>query len=157
MFIETAMQAHIAMFRHILLPIDGSEVSERAVRSGVRLAKTFGASVTAFHMKPKVDGFTAMMDGFERTPGDYLEDAELRSKTLLTYVSRAAKAAGVDCDVVSSTGNDPFKEIIKVATTRKCDLVVMGSHGRRGIEAVLMGSETHKLLTHSRIPVLVYR
>ena len=145
------------MFRHILLPIDGSELSEKAVRSGVRLAKTFGASVTAFHMKPKVDGFTAMMDGFERAPGDYAEDAERRSKTLLSYVSRAAKAAGVDCDVVSSTGNDPFKEIIKIASARKCDLVVMGSHGRRGIEAVLMGSETHKLLTHSRIPVLVYR
>jgi nucleotide-binding universal stress UspA family protein len=76
---------------------------------------------------------------------------------LLSYVSRAAKAAGVDCDVVSSTGSDPFKEIIKVASARKCDLVVMGSHGRRGIEAVLMGSETHKLLTHSRVPVLVYR
>ncbi|HSS07213.1 MAG TPA: universal stress protein [Rhodanobacteraceae bacterium] len=58
---------------------------------------------------------------------------------------------------MSATGQDPFKEIIKVAKARKCDLVVMGSHGRRGIEAVLMGSETGKVLTHSQIPVLVYR
>ena len=150
-------QEQTAMFRHILLPIDGSELSEKAVRSGVRLAKTFGARVTAFHMKPKADAFTAMMDGFEKTPSDYAEDAERRSHTLLSYVSRAAQAAGVACDVVSSTGSDPFKEIIKVASERKCDLVVMGSHGRRGVEAVLMGSETHKLLTHSRVPVLVYR
>jgi nucleotide-binding universal stress UspA family protein len=61
-------QEQAAMFRHILLPIDGSELSEKAVRSGVRLARTFGARVTAFHMKPKVDGFTAVMDGFEKMP-----------------------------------------------------------------------------------------
>ena len=145
------------MFQHILLPIDGSTISEKAARSGVRLAKTFGARVTAFYMKPATDGFTAMMDGFEKTRGNHAEEAEDRSQTALTYVSRTANAAGVPCDVVSATGEVPFKEIIKVAKARKCDLVVMGSHGRRGIEAVLLGSETHKVLTHSQIPVLVYR
>jgi nucleotide-binding universal stress UspA family protein len=145
------------MFEHILLPIDGSALSEKAARSGVRLARTFGARVTAFHMKPNPDGFTAIRDGFEKTREDYEREAEARSRALLSYVSRTAKAAGVACDVVSATGDDPFREIIKVANANRCDLVVMGSHGRRGIEAVLMGSETRKVLTHSQIPVLVYR
>jgi nucleotide-binding universal stress UspA family protein len=103
------------MFEHILLPIDGSALSEKAARSGVRLAKTFGARITAFYMKPNADGFTAMMDGFEKTREDYVQEAEARSQALLSYVSRTAKAAGVACDVVSATGEDPFKEIIKVA------------------------------------------
>ncbi|HSS07214.1 MAG TPA: universal stress protein [Rhodanobacteraceae bacterium] len=86
------------MFQHILLPIDGSTISEKAARSGVRLAKTFGARVTAFYMKPTADGFTAMMDGFEKTREDYAQEAEGRSQTVLGYVSRTAKAAGVVCE-----------------------------------------------------------
>jgi nucleotide-binding universal stress UspA family protein len=93
------------MFQHILLPIDGSTISEKAARSGVRLAKAFGARVTAFYMKPAADGFTAIMDGFEKTHEDYAQEAEGRSQTVLAYVSRTAKAAGVACDVVSATGH----------------------------------------------------
>jgi nucleotide-binding universal stress UspA family protein len=143
------------MFTHILIPIDGSTLSEAAVRNGVRFAKEIGARVTAFHVVPR-RGIGSMIE-LEREDGEAPESAAARNEAVLDYARKTANAAGVDCDVASAAGDDPFREIIRAAEERACDLILMGSHGRRGLEAMLLGSETQKVLTHSRIPVLVYR
>lgn len=145
------------MFTNILIPIDGSELSERAVRSGVQFAKSIGARITAFHATPKVQAlsYSAKTFGDEREESVTL--ASTRADSLLRFVRKAASAAGVPCDVASASSDAPYEEIIKAAEGAGCDLILMASHGRRGIERVLLGSQTDKVLTHSHIPVLVYR
>lgn len=145
------------MFEHILLPTDGSKLSEKLVKQGVRMAKALKASVTALHVSPKFHTFTYQTEMLESTRGDYANVSETTASNYLAFVKRVAKGAGVECDVVHVTSDQPFKEIIKTAQKKKCDLILMASHGRRGIEGFLLGSETQKVLTHSEIPVLVYR
>jgi nucleotide-binding universal stress UspA family protein len=145
------------MFTNILLPIDGSEVSEKAVRGGVKFAKEIGARVTAFHVIPVFHASDYAMELFAKAREEALKRDKARATALLRFVQKTANAAGVDCDFFSASGDEPFKEIIKAAERVGCDLIVMASHGRRGIEGVLLGSQTHKVLTHSHIPVLVYR
>jgi len=145
------------MFENILLPTDGSKLSEKSVKQGVRLAKALKARVTALHVSPKFHTFTYQIDLLESTRGDYAEATESCAGNYLDFVKRLAAGAGVKCDVIHVTSDQPFKEIIKTAQKRKCDLILMASHGRRGIEGFLLGSETQKVLTHSEIPVLVYR
>ena len=145
------------MFEHILLPTDGSKLSEKSIKQGVRMAKTLKASVTALHVSPKFHTFTYQIDMLEKTSGDYAEACETKASNYLDFVKRVAAGAGVECDVVHVVSDQPFKEIVKIAQKKKCDLILMASHGRRGVEGFLLGSETQKVLTHSRIPVLVYR
>jgi nucleotide-binding universal stress UspA family protein len=145
------------MFRHILMPVDSSTLSEKTVRTGVRFASEIGARITAFHMTPTLQTLPPVVGAFEATRDEYLEGIAARTHALLQYVRKTANAAGVECDVTSATGSDPSKEIIRAAESKGCDLILMGSHGRRGVEGMLLGSETHKVLTHSTIPVLVYR
>ena len=145
------------MFEHILLPTDGSRLSEKSVKQGIRMAKVLQASVTALHVSPKSRSFTYQIDMLESTSGDYAEGCKTSAKNYLDFVKRVAAGAGVECDVVHVTSDQPYKEIIKAAQKKKCDLILMASHGRRGIEGFLLGSETQKVLTHSQIPVLVYR
>jgi nucleotide-binding universal stress UspA family protein len=145
------------MHKHILLPTDGSELSEHAVNYGIALAKAVHAKVT---------GVTVS------TPFQFIELApRLATETLESYAARmsavaaqrldrvkdAARAAGVECDVVHVQHEHPYRAIIDTAVRRGCDLIVMASHGRRGVSAIVLGSETVKVLTHSMIPVLVYR
>jgi nucleotide-binding universal stress UspA family protein len=145
------------MFEHILLPTDGSKLSEKSVKHGVRMAKALKASITALHVSPKFHTFTYQIGMLESTRGDYAEASGARARNYLDFVKRVAAAAGVKCDVVHVTSDLPFKEIIKTAQKKRCDLILMASHGRRGIAGFLLGSETQKVLTHSEIPVLVYR
>jgi nucleotide-binding universal stress UspA family protein len=132
------------MYNHILLPTDGSELSKRAAREGIRLAQTLGARVTALYVTPP----------FSR---DYEQTFEEDARRALDVIEEAARTANLAYAAVHGVADSPSEVIIEVAQERECDLIVMASHGRRGMRALLLGSETNKVLTHSKIPVLVTR
>lgn len=148
------------MYKHILLPTDGSKLSEKAVKQCIRLAKSIGAKITAINIMPE---FQMVIDeGFAVANASQIkkrfeEEVEKRSKKILGEVKAEANAAGVDCDGISVAGDVPYEAIIRHAKKEKCDLIVMASHGRKGLSSILLGSETAKVLTHSSIPVLVVR
>jgi len=147
------------MFKHILLPTDGSELSERALSSGIELAKTIGAKVTGLYALESYPltfyGEYVPADAF--TPEEFESAEHKRANDFLDHVKDLAKQAGVECDVTTVSGVLPHEAIIETATRLGCDLIYMATHGRRGISALLLGSETTKVLTHSSIPVLAYR
>jgi len=145
------------MFKHVLLPTDGSNLSEDAVRMGVQLAKTVNAKVTGFHVMPEFHVFTYKTEMLEDTKKEFAKDSKAHAAQYLSVIEKAAKAAGVTCDVASASHDHPHEAIIRVAKQRGCDLIVMASRGRKGMQGVLLGSETQKVLTHSHIPVLVCR
>ncbi len=145
------------MFKHILLPTDGSKLSERSVREGIRMAKQLKASVTALHVIPKVHAFDYQMDMLAKEGKGYEEERAEQAEGYLRFVKKSAASADVKCDVMHVVSDQPYKAIIKAAGQRDCDLILMASHGRKGIEGLLLGSETQKVLTHSKVPVLVYR
>jgi len=145
------------MFKHILIPTDGSDLSRKAVLYGVQLAKASGAKVTALTVTDPYRAAT--MDAVLIPVGeeDYEEQSRLLAERAMEQVKMAADAAGVPCETIREVHDQPYRAIIDAAHALNCDLIVMASHGRRGISALLLGSETVKVLTHSTIPVLVYR
>ena len=157
--LEPAQSAEEApMFKNILIPTDGSELSQRAVRMAVELAKLHQARITAIHVIPDYHLLIAYEGAFDPVTEERIEEeAKVRADGYLAFVRKAAKDAGVACETVCETSDHPYEAILKAADGRKCDLIVMTSHGRKGLAAVLLGSETRKVLTYSRIPVLVVR
>jgi nucleotide-binding universal stress UspA family protein len=145
------------MFKRILIPTDGSELSALAVEKGLDLAKEMGAEVTALHVGTEFHFAGFNRSELARSLDEYEALVNRRGKEILGEVERAAKDRGVRCKTSFSTGDQPYEDIIKAAVDNGCDLILMASHGRRGVKAVLLGSETQKVLTHSAIPVLVYR
>jgi len=145
------------MFKRILLPTDGSELSSRAVLAGVSFAKEIGAQVIGMTALPDFKTFTAEADMIERTEDEYLAASETRAGKYLATASDAARSLGVECATVLVRSDDPHEAILRTARERGCDLIVMASHGRRGLSGLLLGSETQKVLVHGAIPVLVYR
>ena len=145
------------MFKHLLLPTDGSALSEAAVRMGIRFAKSIDAKVTGFHAMPKFRVFTYRTEMLEDTKDEFARDSRAHAQKYLAVVEQAAREAGVTCDTAHATSDHPYEAIIQAAEENGCDLIMMASHGRSGMEGLLLGSETHKVLTHCRIPVLVYR
>ena len=147
------------MFKHILVPADGSDLSKATARRAVSFAKEAGARITAFFAKPEYPvsyyGEGALID--PTTPEKFDELAEQQAQQVLDFVVDLGKEAGVQVEKLSLTSDIPYEAIIDAATQAGCDLIFMATHGRRGISALLLGSETHKVLTHSTIPVLVYR
>jgi nucleotide-binding universal stress UspA family protein len=145
------------MYKHLLLPTDGSELSAKAVRDGIQFAKEIGARITAVHVTPPF--YPSEMSPSALTAHAQEHEAASResAQRALSAVADAARAAGVPCTTLHRVSDGPFEEIIQVATESGCDLIFMASHGRRGVKALLLGSETNKVLTHSRIPVLVTR
>lgn len=141
------------MYQHILLPTDGSELSEKAVKSGVQLAKALGARVSGLHVI--VESHVAGGLGETRVPLRQL--AEQAAVDYLKVVSEAAARAGVPHECFTVVGDSVWEEIIHAAASRQCDLVLMASHGHRGLAGILLGSQTVHVLTHSKIPVLVCR
>ena len=144
------------MFKNILVPTDGSDLAAKAVEQGVLFAKEIGAKITAgvtepFHL------LSVAPSQLEYTPIEYKKYAEAHAEKVLGTVSAAAKLAGVACETLHIEHEHIYEAIIDAASARGCDLIVMASHGRRGVSAVVLGSETVKVLTHSKIPVLVYR
>jgi nucleotide-binding universal stress UspA family protein len=149
------------MFKHILVPTDGSELSDKAAEAAINLAKLAGARITAFHAVepyPLQGAYAAEASGVpELQPELFAERSEEYARRVLETVARAAAAANVQCTTAYVTSRSAFKAIVDRADKDDCDLIVMASHGRRGLEGFLLGSETQKVLTHSSIPVLVYR
>lgn len=147
------------MFKHILVPTDGSELSRQTARRAVSFAKEAGARVTAFFAKPEYPvayfGEGALID--PSTPESFAEMTERLADEYLGEVRAMCEEAGVDCATLSDTSDVPYEAIIKAAENAACDLIFMASHGRRGLSGLLLGSETNKVLTHTTIPVLVYR
>ena len=145
------------MFKHVHIATDGSELSRKAIYHGIGLAKAVGAKATAITVTIP---FRAFALNPERIPG--MEESYSKQMTevatkCLAEAEDAATTAGVRCEVVCAKDEHPYRAIIDVAKKHGCDVIVMASHGRRGISAVVLGSETVKVLTHSDIPVLVYR
>jgi len=145
------------MFQNIMIPTDGSDLAAKAVEQGVLFAKEIGAKITAVTVTEPFHFLSVSPDQLEHTPIEYKKHAESHANKVLGDVSAAAKSAGVACDVLHVEHELVYRAIIEAAEARKCDLIVMASHGRRGVSAVVLGSETVKVLTHSKIPVLVYR
>ncbi len=145
------------MFKHVLLPTDGSPQSEAAVRQGIALAKEQQARVTGIHVVPEFHVFTYHPDMLEDTRAEYDRDSKAQATKILAAVEDAARAAGVPCDTVCATNDEPYEAIIKTADEKGCDLIAMASHGRKGMKGLLVGSETQKVLTHSHQPVMVLR
>ena len=147
------------MYKHILVPSDGSEFSQAAARQAISFAKGVGARVTALYVKPPhpVHYYVEGVEFNLPSPNRYDELDEQEAQRILGFVAGLCQEAGVSCDKVSLTSDVVHDAIIDVASKRGCDLICMASHGRRGLSALLLGSETTKVLTHSKIPVLVLR
>jgi nucleotide-binding universal stress UspA family protein len=145
------------IYQRILLPTDGSEASQRAILAGVDFARELGAEVVGFTATPKFHVISADPEIIEETEGQHAAASEARGRTLLSVVEEAARAAGVTCRLDQAQSDDPWQAIIEAASRNACDLIVMASHGRRGLAGLLLGSETQKVLVHSTIPVLVHR
>lgn len=142
------------MYTHILLPTDGSERSERAISTGIELARRLGARVTGLYVQAE----SRIAGGLDKSMLPETEEhiSEL-AQTFLAPISAAAQAAGVACECFYVHGETPHEEIIRAAESRGCDLIVMASHGRRGLASLLVGSETQHVLTLCKVPVLVCR
>ena len=148
------------MYRHILIPTDGSDLSHRAVQQGLELAKAIGAKVTAMTVAASFDVYGLPSSRDYQMAGalaEYTEHAKARAGKILNAVAEAARAAGVTCETAQFLQDQPHQAIIAAAEQKGCDLIVMASHGRGGIAAVVLGSVTNKVLTHTKIPVLVCR
>lgn len=145
------------MYKHILVATDGSELSERSARHAVALAKLHGSKITAVTVTAPWSAVAIGEIAVAVPENDYEARAEANAKRDLVAVAEIAKAAGVSETNVHLRNAQPWRAIIAEAEKVKCDLIVMGSHGRRGLEGFLLGSETQKVLTHAKVPVLVYR
>lgn len=147
------------MFRNFLVPTDGSELSERAIVAAVSFAKESGAKITFLHAKPdyaaSLYGESALVQ--VAAPELLYEMTERRARDILSKASAIATAAGVPSVSFSETADKPYEAIIATAKRENCDLILIASHGRGGVSGVLLGSETHKVLAHCKLPVLVYR
>jgi nucleotide-binding universal stress UspA family protein len=145
------------MFNHILLPTDGSLFSEKAMEMGLGLAKALGAKVTILTASVPFHVLTADAMSLGDTKETYLVDAGKRADAILKFGLDRAKSFGIAANRAHVFHDHPFEAIIDAAKQHGCDLIVMASHGRRGIAGLLLGSETTKVLTHSKTPVLVCR
>lgn len=147
------------MFKHILVPTDGSELSDDTVEKAVMFAKEIGAKITFFcgiEPFPSVYyGLGAVFDAHLVT--NFHEIQQKAAETILEAAAKVGAKHGIGCTTAMLSSAEPYEAIIKAAQDGGCDLIFMASHGRKGMEAVILGSETQKVLTHSKIPVLVYR
>jgi nucleotide-binding universal stress UspA family protein len=146
------------MYKHILIPTDGSEIADKAVEAGLKFAKWAGARVTAFTAMPE---YQIPSGEIVSRTAESLPEFERRSmegaKRLLDAIAQRARQAGVELGTDAALSDRPWQAIIEAARKHGCDLIFIASHGRRGFSALLHGSETREVLTHSTIPTLVYR
>ena len=143
------------VYTNILIPTDGSELAGKAVQHGIALAKRVGARVTVLTVLPPFHTFTTDAQMIEDTPDQYKVRMQKHAEKTLGAVAQAAQAAGVACETVQVEHEHPYRAIIDTAGSKDCDLIVMASHGRHGMSAIVLGSETVKVLTRCR--VLVHR
>ncbi len=148
------------MIKHVLVPVDGSELSGKAAAQAVELAQALKAKLTTLHAYPEYRAvllyeYVGPIDAISRK--DYVAAAKATAEGYLAPVTKAASAAGLEADSVVVASDYPHEAIIRTAKKKKCDLIIMASHGRRGVSGLLLGSVAQKVLTHSKIPVLVVR
>ena len=143
------------MYKHILIPTDGSELAEHAVTHGLSLAKSVGAKVTVMIVEEVFNWPPLVEAGAREHLSLYAEQIKKLATSALNRSANAAKQAGVPCETIQVQDVPPYQAIIATATDRGCDLIVMASHGRSGLSAVVLGSVTNKVLTHAKTHVLV--
>jgi len=153
----------MSQFSHILVPIDGSRLSSKALRYAARLVKGTRARLTVVHVIPPfepamfVDAVAAVPYPELYSPIEYEKSTRAYAARMLARAAAAVKKEGAKCETGVLFGAQAWQGIIREAKRRRCDLIAMASHGRRGVSALVLGSETSKVLTHSKIPVLVCR
>ncbi|MGN5478610.1 universal stress protein [Cupriavidus basilensis] len=145
------------MFKHLLLAVDGPVLAEAAFHKALVLARDMNARATAVRVCPNYQVLTYQVEMLTDTREAYVKAGWEEATRYLNGLVQGAGAAGVPCDTTYVVNDHPYEAIIKTAEDKGCDLIVMASHGRRGVQGLLIGSETLKVLTHSKIPVLVYR
>jgi nucleotide-binding universal stress UspA family protein len=147
------------MYKHILIPTDGSKLSNHAITQGIALARSTGARVTGLFVAPAPTPlvFAGLRPVAHMQPDEHAAMTARAATRYLGLIAKAARDAGVPCESVTVTGEYPAEAILEAAKRLKCDLIAMASHGRRGLAGVLLGSETQKVLTHAKVPVLVCR
>ena len=146
------------MYRHILIPTDGSELAEHGVTNGLSLAKSVGARVTVIIVEEPFNWLSVSETQAQRALEELAKHADQIKKhaaSVLNRVANAAKQTGVPCETIQVEDAQPYQAIIATAADKGCDLIVMASHGRSGLSAVVLGSVTNKVLTHTKTPVLV--
>lgn len=146
------------MFKHLLICTDGSSLGNKAAKAGIELARTLGAKVTAYHaieQPPLLYDEGYMMD--QKTIDGVEEGVRAAGQKRVDAIGKMAKVAGVPFASVVAKASTAYEGIIDAAKKRKCDVIFMASHGRRGLSRLIMGGVTQKVLAHSRIPVVVYR
>ncbi len=147
------------MYRNLLVATDGSKLSEKAVAHAIALAQALDSTLTAFYAAPDYP-MPAYADGVIYEPISRKEYGKLAAedaRRILDKVATKAEAAGIPCKTAHAIAAAPWESILAAAKKNKCDAIVMASHGRRGLSAVLLGSETQKVLTHTKLPVIVVR
>ena len=144
------------MFKHVLIATDGSTLSQKAATQGVALAKSVGAKITAFYAATPIVYRNNLPVGYA-TPAEHEEMIEKTAARYLEFVERAARKAGVECEAVHVVTDYPEEGILNIAKKKKCDLIVMATHGQGGLRGVFIGSVTQKVLNQSKTPVLVFR
>ena len=145
------------MYKSILIPTDGSELSRTAIETGVALAKALGARVVGIAVVLPSGDFAVGEFGLVSDPAEFTKANALSADRNLAVISEVAKNAHVAAETLQIGHDSPWKAIVETAASKGCDLIVMASHGRKGLDALVIGSETNKVLTHSKIPVLVTR
>jgi nucleotide-binding universal stress UspA family protein len=145
------------MFKHILLPTDGSNLSQVAIRKGVQFAKSIGAKVTGLCVISTMKNYLYLTEINEEFRAEMANRQKREAERNLEFIEKASKEADVPCETLCEVSDHPHEAIIEVCEKRGCDLIMMASHGRKGVAGLLLGSETQKVLTHSRIPVMVLR
>ena len=144
------------MYQRILVPTDGSDITPKAIEHAVALARLTGASIEALCLTDPFP-YSAVSEIQPIAPQDYFELQSRVAQQRVAVVATACAAAGVACNVTVGEALHAYESIIEHAERTGCDLIVMASHGRRGMSALLLGSETQKVLTHTKVPVLVVR
>ena len=147
------------MFKHILIPIDGTEFSDRAIEAGVRFAKSIDARITGFIAEPeyKIPTHGEIVSRTSVSMYEHSDKARSHAESVLKRMGDRARAEGVKFDAAYVENDRPVDAIVEAAEKHACDLILMASHGRTGLDAWLMGSETQKVLSHTTLPVLVLK
>jgi nucleotide-binding universal stress UspA family protein len=145
------------MYKSILIATDGSSLSARAVDHGTSLAKALGATVLLLTVSERFHVFALEAEQLEETSASFKEHMQKQAERTLSEAAEIARSVGVEARTVHLEDDAPYQAIIRTAESQRCDVIVMASHGRGGVSALLLGSETMKVLSHSKIPVLVVR
>lgn len=144
------------MYKHLLLPIDGSPASASAIQSALQFAKESGARITALHVLPEYHMFTIEPVQLDETREAFMRDTSEQASKLLSALAEQAQAMDVPCETLSLRSDQPYRKIVETAEARNCDLIAMATHGNSGLKGILLGSQTHKVLLKTRLPVLVF-